>query len=573
MKKMQCVILSLLLVLLLGSLPARAAEPAAERDAQVLCELGLLRGSDNGLELDRTPTRGEVLVMLLRLIGEEDEALAGNWEHPFTDAGWADAYIGYAYEKGLANGMSPTEFGTQRSATAQQYATFLLRALGYGGEDFTYAGAIDFLRARIPVVTVNEESFTRGDMAVLSAAALAAPMKDGSATLALHLADSGLFDKERYAAAARAARPEPEADATVLIYMIASDLESRNGRATADLTEMCKAELGDNINVVLQTGGTNRWRNSWMTAGETQRFRLTDGTFECLQTVEGAVMSRPDTLANFLRWGTEAYPAQRYILVFWNHGGGTAKGYGVDETAGGDSLMLDELSLALEWADVEFDLVGFDACLMATMSNACMLSRHADYLLASVDYEPKNGWQYTRWLDLLSGDPDVAVPALAEVIADDYMQESLDQNWKNVTISLIDLGGMKAVAEAWSSVSRQLADAVDAGKFKSIRASVLKTKEYGTSGEYDQRDMLGWLSYLESSSLASVSALRKAVENAVLFVKNTPDMKECGGLAVYLPLDTAEQYLGGSIRSAVASCGLGKDGLCFWDRFAAAQAG
>ena len=108
-----------------------AASAAGDEGADALNRLGLFSGSEAGYELDRTPTRAEALVMLLKLTGQADEALAGEWSHPFQDAGWASSYIGYAYQNGLTAGVSDDMFGTSQNATAQQYASFLLRALGY----------------------------------------------------------------------------------------------------------------------------------------------------------------------------------------------------------------------------------------------------------------------------------------------------------------------------------------------------------------------------------------------------------------------------------------------------------
>ena len=56
-----------------------------EAQAQMLCDLGLFRGTENGFELEKLMTRAEAAAMLTRFLGAEQEALAGDWEHPFTD--------------------------------------------------------------------------------------------------------------------------------------------------------------------------------------------------------------------------------------------------------------------------------------------------------------------------------------------------------------------------------------------------------------------------------------------------------------------------------------------------------
>lgn len=104
--------------------------------AGALRALDLFRGTGSGIgegfDLHLTPTRGEGLVMFIRLLGEEAEALACSYAHPFTDVpAWLDRYVAWAYQKGYANGVAPTLFAPAQNLSAVQYQEFLLRALGY----------------------------------------------------------------------------------------------------------------------------------------------------------------------------------------------------------------------------------------------------------------------------------------------------------------------------------------------------------------------------------------------------------------------------------------------------------
>ena len=99
------------------SLPVFAAESEAQEAAQTLHELGLFKGTGTDaagkpvFDLNRAPTRAEAVTMLVRLLGKEDEALAGDWNTPFIDvADWAKPYVGYAYAYGLTNGTSATTY-------------------------------------------------------------------------------------------------------------------------------------------------------------------------------------------------------------------------------------------------------------------------------------------------------------------------------------------------------------------------------------------------------------------------------------------------------------------------------
>ncbi len=171
--------------------------------AQNLKSLGLFRGvSDTDFDLDRPPTRIEALVMLIRILGKESEAMEGNFRHPFTDVpNWADSYVGYAYQNKLSNGTSGTTFGTG-DANAAMYLTFVLRALGYSDSDekdfvwdnpYPLAEKIGILPA-----AVNRIKFLRADVVLVSYASLAANIKGTNQSLADKLIKEKVFTKKQF---------------------------------------------------------------------------------------------------------------------------------------------------------------------------------------------------------------------------------------------------------------------------------------------------------------------------------------------------------------------------------------
>ena len=171
--------------------------------AETLRDLGLFKGvSETNFALDRAPTRIESLVMLIRTLGKESEALSGDYSHPFTDVpAWADKYVGYAYQTKLTNGVSADKFGSG-DANAAMYLTFVLRSLGYSdanGEDFTWNDPYSLAEEiKILPENVDRENFWRADVATVSYAALNAKLKDSDETLAEKLIGVGAIDEERY---------------------------------------------------------------------------------------------------------------------------------------------------------------------------------------------------------------------------------------------------------------------------------------------------------------------------------------------------------------------------------------
>lgn len=178
--------------------------------AGALKAMGLFQGSDvpygNNYELETAPTRIQGLVMFLRLMGEEQYALA----YPgsgitFADVpDWAEPYVAYAYDRGYTKGQEIDSqwrvvFGTQDPLAPRDYMTFLLRALGYSeGSDFQWLSAVTDAQT-LGVLTagevfeLTEKPFLRAQVVYLSYFALPAKTADGE-TLLERLSAAGIVD-------------------------------------------------------------------------------------------------------------------------------------------------------------------------------------------------------------------------------------------------------------------------------------------------------------------------------------------------------------------------------------------
>ena len=204
--------LTLLCTTLLLTVALCVTASASDFDAvaEDLSTIGMFRGTGNGFELDRAPTRSEAAIMLVRLYGVEDAAKAayeaGEITHPFTDVSqFTSPYVAWLYANGITNGTTATTFGSANKCSAQNYVVFLLRALGYkDGTDFQYADALVFAQEKgfyEPVMFPGD--FLRDDLAALTYQALAADMADGKTYLLDSLVKSGAID-------AKAAQPMTE---------------------------------------------------------------------------------------------------------------------------------------------------------------------------------------------------------------------------------------------------------------------------------------------------------------------------------------------------------------------------
>lgn len=114
------------------TVPGAALGSASDDHADKLASLNLFRGTGDGYALEAAPSRMQGLIMLIRLLGLEEDALACTDPNPFTDvSGTGDRYAAYAYAHGLTKGTGAATFTPARALSAGNYVTFLLRALGY----------------------------------------------------------------------------------------------------------------------------------------------------------------------------------------------------------------------------------------------------------------------------------------------------------------------------------------------------------------------------------------------------------------------------------------------------------
>ena len=180
--------------------------------AKALRALELFRGTGSGIgdgfDLHLAPTRGEGLVMFLRVLGEEEEALAYRGGHPFADVPeWLSPYVAWAYQRGYSNGVSAVSFDPDRPISAQEYMELMLRALGYstaGADDYNTSleRALDCgaLTAG-EFVLLKEVPFRRAHAAYLSYYSLNTSVSGAGQTLAQRLTAGGLFTEAQLAAA------------------------------------------------------------------------------------------------------------------------------------------------------------------------------------------------------------------------------------------------------------------------------------------------------------------------------------------------------------------------------------
>ena len=323
---------------------------------------------------------------------------------------------------------------------------------------------------------------------------------------------------------------------TLMIYMCGTDLESQYSMATKDLTEMTKATWGDNVHVIVYTGGCSTWRNSIISAKTNQIYEVKNGGLVCLESDLGqAAMTKPETLASFIQWCAQNYPANRNELILWDHGGGSVNGYGYDEKyKSSGSMTLDGIAQALEAGGVTFDFIGFDACLMATLETGLMLDDYADYLIASEETEPGIGWYYTNWLNTLGQNTSVATVDLGKTIVDDFVTTcARSAAGQSATLSVVDLAELSAAAPAaLKDFSQSLSTLITSNQYQQVSDARNGSREFARSSQIDQIDLMDFALRVGTDEGKNLAA---ALQGAVKYNRTSSGMSGSNGISIYFP--------------------------------------
>ncbi len=324
--------------------------------------------------------------------------------------------------------------------------------------------------------------------------------------------------------------------ATVMVYLCGTDLESKAGMASNDLKEMAAATIGKNVEVIVYTGGCTSWKTSGISNSVNQIYRLSNGNLTCLVKNDGTdAMTKSSTLTRFINYCTKNYPANRNMLIMWDHGGGSISGFGYDErNKATGSLTLKGINDALKASGTKFDFIGFDACLMGTLENALMLNEYADYMIGSEETEPGVGWYYTNWLTALSKNPSMPTVEIGKIIVDDFVSFCNQKcPGQKTTLSVVDLAELAATVPAeFSKFASDTAELIKSDNYKVVSDARANTREFAVSSKTDQIDLVH-LAYNMKTDEAK--GLADAILGAVKYNKTSSSISNAYGLAIYFP--------------------------------------
>ncbi len=371
---------------------------------------------------------------------------------------------------------------------------------------------------------------------------------------------------------------------TFMVYLAGDNDLSAAG--IEDLDQMRRVGSTERVNLLAQFDN----------AGDrgTLRYRIgKDGKGEKEWTLGETDSGSPEVLVDFVRWARTSYPATRYGLVLWNHGGGwepaeidrLARGVGsagfttreasiraaspcrrlmfrpalerllgqqpatraiCSDDGSGHSLDTVELGRALGQIrgilGQPIDLLGMDACLMSNIEVAVQAAPHARFLVASEELEPADGWPYDRALSPLASRPGISSAELAAHLVEAYIDSYVARpTGGDVTQAAIDLTRMDDLTRAVDGLAGALLDAMPASATWIWRAQKHSTSFCSST----LWDLGGFCAALAADTSPAVAAAARKVRDAfepgersaiVAARAHGARVEKCDGLSIYLPL-------------------------------------
>lgn len=373
--------------------------------------------------------------------------------------------------------------------------------------------------------------------------------------------------------------------ATVFVYMNGSDLESEDGEATEDLCEMLAANISSQVNVLVETIGTKSWsKRLGIASDHTQRYKAEAGNLVLVDDSLGQLdCTSPDTLADFISWGAENYPANRYILIFWDHGAGPVYGFGYDEHQSEDSVLtIDEIQTAIRQSGIYFDIIGMDSCIMSSLELCCAMYNYCDYMILSEDFESGYGWSYTGWLNALSDNTSISSEELGKIIVDDMIADNEENGEGSSTLALIDESYMKVLYTAWADFAYANEPALLGENYSMhVRGGrrthpVLREKGlfdflFDEDGDYSMSDyyITDIMAVAQNIESKETEALAAAVNLSIRYFNCTDDEVGMTGLSVTLPYGDSEFY--GYLYPVFTGVGMDADYVGWLEKFVYAE--
>jgi len=370
---------------------------------------------------------------------------------------------------------------------------------------------------------------------------------------------------------------------TFMVYLAGDNNLSTAGET--DLGEMASVGSTDEVNIVAEFDRIGSDHH-------TKRYFVEKDNLREIVDLGETDSGDPNILLDFVSWTKKRYPADRYAIILWNHGGGWepsaideiateiktknyARSEGNERSASplgrvffrttmkdifnletaeeraicsddgsGHSLDTIELGKVLKLAEEKLgqkiDLLGMDACLMSNLEVAYQVRDFVKYIVASEENEPFDGWPYGAVLEKLVNDPDMPTVDFATHIVNEYIASYETTNF-TITQAAMDISKVNDLANPLGELAEALIAHMPTAAYEIWTAQRKTAAKFWYNTLWDVAHFCKRLEQGttdDAMKLAAKSvqeALETGPDNFVVAESHRGEkVEQCGGVTIYL---------------------------------------
>ncbi|OGS47452.1 MAG: hypothetical protein A3J79_14815 [Elusimicrobia bacterium RIFOXYB2_FULL_62_6] len=190
----------------------------------------------------------------------------------------------------------------------------------------------------------------------------------------------------------------------------------------------------------------------------------------------------------------------------------------------------------------KIDIFSMDACLMQMVEVGYEIKDYTDYIVASEETEPGDGYTYDTWLAPLAAKPGMNAAELSKAMVDSYTDhyQAISQGATQSSVKAASFGKLAALLDAWT------AEVIAANDLVNVKNARTKAQAFYYSSN---KDLYHFVKLVSEATAAPAVAqkgkeLMDFLKTDLIYHNRSYGAKYANatGLAVYLPTSYTASY-------------------------------
>lgn len=227
----------------------------------------------------------------------------------------------------------------------------------------------------------------------------------------------------------------PKRELTIMVFMNAKQKDKSNleGAGQININDMERIGSSKDVNIIAEFGrieiqdDTNgKWIGvrRYYIKKDTDTSKITSPIVYSKTGPNASDMGDFQRVIDFVKWAKKKFPANRYMLILWDHGTGwldpvkkkksQSKGISFDDETG-NYITTEEIGKILKSIG-GVDILAYDACLMQTAEVLTEAKDYTKVIIGSEELVPGYGYPYALFLKPIVENPKMSNEDIARAV-------------------------------------------------------------------------------------------------------------------------------------------------------------